>query len=58
MSNDTMPNLIDLLYQNHPLYSNNFLLMAHNHMNQISFLQNKRFLENQNFNNNDIFTRK
>ena len=53
MNNDTMPNLIDLLYQNNPLYSNDFLLM--DNMNQISFLKNKRFLENQNFNNNDIF---
>ena len=54
-NNNVLQNLISLLPQNNTFYDNYMPLIAQNPINQITFLQKKRFLENPNFNNNQIF---
>ena len=49
MNNENLQYLISLILQKNKLIS----LISQNHMNQISFLQKKRLLDIQNFNNNN-----
>jgi len=57
-SNDALQILISLFPQNNTLYGNYLSLIEQNPINQISFLQKKRFLEKLNLNNNQIFLQK
>ena len=54
MSNDSIQYLIQLYFQNNIINNFNFPLIVQNPINQITFLQKKRFFENQNLYNNQM----
>lgn len=53
--NDTIRNYFDFINQKNFLYYNNLTINLNNHINQISFLQSEKILDNQYLNNNKTF---
>ena len=56
MNNDTIRSLINLVVQKNLFHENNITPNFQNSVGQMSFLQKKRFLENENLNSNNLFS--